>query len=797
MGRMLESVRGALRGFRHRRVVAVTIILTLTLGIGANSAIFSMVDAVLLRPLPYPAPDRLVTVYELNRGLKQATQLVAPVRLEEWNRANRSFTGLAGSYFENMTDTTGALPERVEAMRVSPRFFSVLAVPAAIGRTFTPQEDLFGGPRAIVLSDAFWRKRFNGDPAAVGRQLVLTGVSHTIVGVMPASFQYPTATTEMWTPAQFAGSMMRERRARLYLTVGRLVPGVTLELAEADLTGIQTRLGEQFADTDRGWGASMVPLNEEKVGDVRRSLWFLFAAVALVLLAACGNVACLLLADATRREHEVAVRLALGASRATVIRQLLTEGFVLAMIGAALGLLAARWGIDVLRRTATHLPQVDAIRVDGRLVLFTIVVGALTTILCALAPALEATKADPASALTRGGRGHIGGRRLAQRALVATQAAVAIILLAGAGLLIRSFVRLQQVSPGFDPANVLTFRMSASWAEPAAAVIGRQARTLARLEAIPGVASAAVSQAMPAGVSFPPGQFAIVGRDTTERLFSHGRSVSGSYFRTLHIPMLQGATCSSDPAAPSSSKALVTLAFADQFFSGTSPIGHAVTAPGLPTGQKVEITGIVGDVREGGLMHPAEPLIYWCGYSPYWPDAHFVVRTEPSHPVTLAAIRGALLEIEPKRALYSVRSLSEALSDSVSQQRLTTVLLSLFAATAVLLAGVGLYGALSQLVAARRREIGVRMALGARAGQILATVVGQAAAVTGIGILVGLGGALALARFMATLVFGVAVRDPLTFAIVPLVLLAVATVAAIVPARRAAAIDPMDALRED
>jgi len=337
--------------------------------------------------------------------------------------------------------------------------------------------------------------------------------------------------------------------------------------------------------------------------------------------------------------------------------------------------------------------------------------------------------------------------------------------------------------------------MSASWAEPAAAVIGRQARTLARLEAIPGVEAAAVSQAMPAGVNFPPGEFMVVGRDTTERLFAHSRAVSSSYFRTLRIPMLQGTTCSADPAAPLSTKALVTRAFADQFFPAANPIGHALTAPWLPSGHKVEIIGIVGDVREGGLMHAAEPLIYWCGYSPYWPDAHFVVRTGPSRPVSVATIRAALLEIEPKRALYSVRALTETLSESVSQQRLTMVLLAAFAATAVLLAAMGLYGVLSQLVAARRREIGVRMALGARAAQIVASVAGQAAAVTGVGICVGLGGALALARFMTTLVFGIATHDPLTFIIVPSVLAAVATVAALVPARRAATTDPMEALR--
>jgi predicted permease len=790
---MLAQLAAAARIVSHRRAAALTVILTLTLAIGANSAIFSAVDAVLLRALPFPAPDRLVVVNELNPGLKQAVQLVAPVRLEEWHRANRSFDGLAGSYFENMTDTTGDTPARVEAMRVSPRFFSVLGVPAALGRTLAPDEEVFGGPQAVVISDAFWRTRRNGDPDVVGQSILLAGVRRTIVGVMPPSFRYPTTTTEAWVPAQMTGGLGRERRARFYQTVGRLKPGVATEQAEADLTGIQGRLAEQFPETDRGWSARVMSLKEEEIGGIRGSLWLLFAAVSLVLVAACGNIACLMLAEAARREHEIAVRFALGASRAAVMRQLLTEGLVLTIVGASFGLIVARWGIDALRQAASQLPRIDTVRMDARLVVFTIAISALTTTLFALAPALQTTKRDTSEALARGGRTQAGGRHLAQRALVAAQVALAIVLLAGAGLLIRSFASLQRISPGFESANVLTFRMSASWAENANAVVARHARTVARLQQIRGVEAAAVSQAMPAGLDFPPTELRIAGRDSREPIFAQARIVSSSYFQTLHIPMLQGETCSGQPTGPAATKALVTRAFVDRFFPSENPIGRAVIAPN----STLDIIGVVGDVRERGLAHDAEPLVYACGYSGYWPDAVFVIRTNPARPVSLSTIRAALAEIEPARAVYGVHALDEVFADAISERRLNTALLTLFAATTLLLAAMGLYGVLSQLVAARRREIGVRMALGARASQILGSVVGQAATVTGAGIAAGLAGAFVLARFMTTLVFGISARDPLTFALAPVVLSVVAGVAAFVPARRAATTDPMQVLRQD
>jgi len=464
-------------------------------------------------------------------------------------------------------------------------------------------------------------------------------------------------------------------------------------------------------------------------------------------------------------------------------------------MGAAAGLLVAYWGIAALRTAAAELPRVADVRLDLRLVMLTFAAGVATTLLFALTPALQATRLDVADALARGGRGYIGGRQRVQRMLVAGQIALAIVLLVGAALLIRSFERMQHVSPGLDPEHVLTFRMSAQWSERADAVVQRQARTIARLNALPGVESSAFSQLVPAGVTIPPGEFQIVGRDPSERTFAIGRSVSAGYFRTLHIPILAGDTCSSDPSTPPFSKVLVTRAFVDRFFASENPIGHAMTWSSMPPDLRGEIVGVVGDVTENGLLSGAPPVVYWCTYNPYWPDPYFLVRTASSRPASIADIRAALREIEPHRAMYAVRPLNELIAASTSQRRVNTILLTLFASTALLLAAMGLYGVLSQLVASRTREIGVRMALGARAGQILALVARQAAAVTALGIAAGLAGGFALARLMGTLVFGISPRDPLTFVAVPILLACVAAVTAYVPARRAARLDPVDALR--
>ena len=788
---MLHEVRAAVRSVARRRGLAAAVILTLALGVGANSAIFSVIDAVLLKPLPYPDSDRLMTVYESNAARRDLTSLVAPVRLEEWNRMNRSFEALAGSYFENVTDTSGPLPERIEAMSTSPRFFTVLGTPAALGRTATPQEEQLGGPAVVVISDSLWRTRFHAEPSAIGRTMTLGGRQRTVIGVMPPSFRYPSATTQAWVPAQLPAVLMtRVREARFYRGIGRLKSGVTPEQAAKDLTAVQHRLALQFPQTDSGWSAAVSPLKEEQIGGVRRSLWLLFGAVSLLLVAACGNVACLLLADAARRQHHVTVRFALGADRWTVVRQLLLEGLLLAVSGSLVGLLLASWGVHALRTAASDLPRAAEMTVDARLVAFTLTLSVATTVLFALAPALQATRHDLARRL--GARTQVGGRQLLTRLLVGAQVSLAIILLVGAGLLIRSFARLQQTSPGFDPHDVLTFRMSAAWSERPEAVGRRQQRTLQRLSEIPGVTAAALNSMLPAGADVPPSEFKIAGRATTEPIFAVIRMVSADYFKTLRIPMLQGDTCRDDPRPEAPPKVVVTRAFAARFFPRENPLGHRVV-----TRVPAEIVGVAGDVRERGIARRAEPTIYLCGLIRFWPDPYFIVRTDPSRAVTMGTIRQALREIEPQRAVYGAAPLDEALAETRAQPRLNMWLLGLFAGTALTLALVGLYGMLAQFVSQRRRELGLRIALGARPGQVIGQVMKHGASVLVVGIGLGVAGAFALTRLMTALVFGISTHDLITFVAVPVVLAATALAATLLPARRAVRIDPVQALRED
>jgi putative ABC transport system permease protein len=735
----------------------------------------------------------LVAVYETNASQGRLKSQTAIVRVREWSAQAQSFEGFAGSYFENVTDTTGTQPERVAAMRTSERFFSVLGVAALIGRTPTLEEETAGGPAIVVLSYRMWQGRFNSDPVVIGRTVVLGGVPRTVIGVMPASFRYPTAETDAWIPAQVGASLAGLRQARFWTTFARMRLGRTLEQAQQDLAAVQAHLSQQYPATDKGWTATIFPLQQEQVGDLGRSLWLMFGAVALVLLTACGNIALLLLADAARREDDITVRFAMGASRRRIVAQHIAEGLLLALAGAATGLLIAQWGIEALRSTASAiLPRADELQVDGRLIVFTLTVGVTTTILFALGPALLATRPGILARVTHSVRGGVGPYKALQRILVAGQIALAVILLVGAGLLIRSVFGLQQVSPGFNAQRVLAFRMSATWSERPDAVASRQMRTLEKLKQVPGLTAVALSTIVPATASadYTPAAFGIVGRPREETQLALVRQVSADYFRTVNIPVLQGETCRDDPQAAQTARLLVNRTFATRFFKGENPVGRSIVlrAPN-------QIIGVVADARERNVAEEPPAVVYTCGLMPFYPDPYFLVRVDDARPATMTMIRAALKEIEPQRAVYAATTIAAALGETTAQSRLVTILLSLFAAIALMLVVIGVYGLLAQFVTQQRREIGLRMALGAQPRQVFTQVVRHSVTLTIAGVLIGMAGAFALSRVMSSLVFQVSPRDPVTFAVAPAILGFIIGAATVLPARRAAKVDPIVALR--
>ena len=792
-------MRSVYRSLLKRPAFFCGVVFTLTLGIGANSAIFSVIDAVLLKPLPYPNGDRLMALFESNPRKKLPHESPAPVRIEEWSRMSQSFTSISGAYTENLAETSGALPEMLVAARVSPRFFSVLGTPPLIGRTFSPEEDLPNGPPAVILSERLWRRRFGAGPGVAGKALRIGNYGYPIIGVMPDSVRFPSADVDLWTPAKFPPVIMRARDARWETALGRLKEDSTMRSAQADLSAVQARLAEQFPATDANWSPIVEPLKEETVGGVRKSLWILFGAVSFVLLITCANVACLLLAQAHRREREIAVRFSLGARRGQVIRGLLLEAFCLAVPGCLLGLAVSLAATGVFRRAAAILPRADEIRLDWRIVLFTLSLSLLTALLFGLIPALRSARSEVAGMWAQTSRSQIGGRHRIQRVLVSAQVALAIVLLVGSGLLIRSLARLGQVSLGFDPQHVLAFRISASYAETNnwPQLTQRLNRTLEALRTIPGVASAALTFALPGGGQAYISQYHIIGQDTEtegKKVFAEEESVTPDFFGLLGIPILSGNTgrISFDPKAQAT--ALVSRSFADRYFPGQSPTGQYLRVGDYPN--TLQIVGVAGDIRKHGYAHDPGPIVYWCGLSNN-PSPEFLVKSA-GDPLRLSeAVRQRIHAMEPNRAVYDVKRLSDYVSSTLTDRRFQMILLSSFAATALLLAAIGLYGVTSFLVSLRTREIGLRAALGATPARIFAQILREGALVTAAGIAFGIAAALALTRYLASFLFGIGATDPITFVAVPLLLAGVSGIALWWPARRATNIDPMEALRQD
>jgi len=795
----MRAVLTTYRSLLKRPAFFLAVVFTLTLGIGANSAIFSVIDAVLLKPLPYPGADRVMALFESNQRQKMPHESLAPAQIEEWNGMNQSFSAIAGGYMENVAETSGELPEMLVNARVSARFFSVLGTPPLVGRTFSPEEDLFNGPSAAVISEHLWRRRFAANPAVIGKLLRVGPYGYPIIGVMPDSVRFPAPNVDFWTPAKFPPVVMRAREVRWESAIGRLQEGTTPQAAQADLAAAQARLGEQFPATDANWTPIVEPLKEETVGGVRRSLWILFGAVSFVLLITCANVACLLLAQAHRREREIAVRFSLGARRDQVIRELLLEAFCLAIPGCLLGLATSFGAASVFRHAASILPRAVEIHLDWRIVLFTLSLSLVTAVLFGLVPALRSTRGEVAGMWAQSSRSQIGVRHSIQRTLVSAQVALALVLLVGSGLLIRSFARLTRISLGFDPERVLALRISGSFAETTnqAGLAQRLNQSLEALRTLPGVTSAALTMTVPGNGQAFTQQFHIAGQDTESQgrqVFADEEGVSPDYFNLLGIPILAGNTCriSLDPKAQHT--ALVSRSFADRYFPGQNPIGHYIQEGSYPL--RYLVIGVVSDIRKHGYERDPQPTFYWCGL-PTSPFPEFLLKTS-GEPLRLAeAVRLRVRQADPNRAVYDIQRLGDYVSSTLTERRFQIALLGSFAAMALLLSAVGLYGVTSFLVSLRTREIGLRAALGATPSRIFAQILREGGVMTGIGIVFGVAAALALTRYIGSLLFGVAPTDPITFVAVPMLLACVSAVALWVPARRATDIDPMEALRQD
>ncbi|HEX7359721.1 MAG TPA: ABC transporter permease [Bryobacteraceae bacterium] len=791
----LANLRSAFRFMRRSPGFSAIIIVTLALGIGANSAVFSAINAVLLRPLPYPEPGELVVLHQYNRTKNNPPNPIAPVRLEEWNKDNSTFQAIAGSYTQSVSEASGSSPERLVLADVTPRFFQVLGISPELGRDFTPAEEHFGGPHAVLISDRLWHRLFHADPHVLGKTLRFDSFSVPIVGVLPPSFHFPDKDVDIWSPVPMDAPIVQDRSFTWFTGIGRIKPGVTVARARADLDTVQARLARQFPKTDKNLMAEIQPLKETVVSGSRRSLWILFGAVTLLLLIACTNIAALLLSRTTRRAHEISIRYALGASRGSIIAQLLTEAFVLAIAGSVLGLGIAAAAIRVFHSMAKALPRVDQITLDWQLVLYTLGCALVATLLCALVPALIASRRSISSTLSSISRTQVSARAPLQWTLVGVQVALAVILLVGAGLLLRSFQELGRVSPGFDPNHVLTLRISGNYAETnnQKKMLQSRKRMLDGIAAVPGVESAAISASVPGATSGYPVDVKVTGAAVSpdRKITANEELVYGPYFKTLRIPILAGSTCKEDKLWAT---AVVNRSFVETYFPNQTVIGRHLTITAVDP--KPEIVGVVGDAREDGLNQAPVPTFYWCSPNSN-PSPYFLIRTH-GKPLALAnTLRRKIHQVAPSRSVFDVMPLKQHLYESDSEARFRTLLLSLFALTAISLAALGIYGTLSYLVALRQREIGLRMALGALPGQIRNRFLVQGLSVSLVGCIAGLALAASLSRLLASMLYDVSRLDPLTYAAVAIGVLAVAALASAVPAGRAAHLDPMQVLRQE
>ena len=806
MGTLMQDLKYGMRVLRKSPGFAAAAILVLALGIGANTAIFSVVNAVLLRPLPLEDPDRLILVWHTPPaksfpGIK--TFSVSPANYLDWQKQNHVFENMAALGRPSMNLTGGAQPESLTAGAVTADFFSVMKSAPILGRGFSAGEDQPGHDKVVVLGYAFWQSHFGSNKNALGQKLTLDGEAYSVIGVMPPTFDFPPSA-QLWVPLTWTDKDRAVRGDHNYIVAARLKPGVDLKQAQAEMDTISGRLQQQYPVDNAGWGAVVVPLREELVGELRPALLVLLGAVAFVLLIACANVANLTLAKTWGRRKEIAIRTVLGASRGRVLRQVLSETVLMSLAGGALGVLLARVIVSlIVANFSDDLPRFWEIGVDGSVLAFTLAISIFTGVIAGLAPAWRLTKANLNEAMKQGlskTDSDSGGNRT-RSVLVVSEVALSLVLLIGAGLMIRSLWKLRSVNPGFDSHNVLTMKLTlpeAKYTEQ-----HQQAefynQVLERVRVLPGVESAGAISFLPlTGGSIQP--FSIEGQPVLPMADQPAvavREIAAGYLRSMHVPLLSGRDISDADTADRPAVVLVSESFARRFWPHDNPLGKHLTLTFFP-GIVREVVGVVGDVKQGGLDRDrGRETIYNALPQIRRTIMRFVVRTSVPPTSLVSAVTNAVHQVDPDEPVLKVETMEDVVNASLFQQRFSMLLLAAFAGLAVLLAAVGIYSVLAFAVRRRVREIGIRMALGAQIGDVLRMILYDGMRPALIGVAIGLAGALALGRVVSTLIYGVSASDPATYLAVSGLLAAVAFVASVIPALRAAKVDPMTALRDE
>ncbi|HKW34145.1 MAG TPA: ABC transporter permease [Candidatus Acidoferrum sp.] len=811
---LTRDIRYGLRALRSNPGFSVVAILTLALGIGANTAIFSVIDSVLLRPLPYADPDRLVMVWEDLQG-SNPHNTVSPPDFLDWGQRNAVFSGMAGLFDQHANLTGNGQPREVVLQDVTANFFSILGVSPILGTGFTAENGQPGHDDVLVLSYGFWKERFGGDSSIIGKTITLNGHPLIVVGVASEGFDWfikdsslTGAKPQMWTPWIIPNRFHDRKNVGRFMTVvARLKPAATVQQAQVQMNTIAAQIAQEFPDFNGNWSANVVPVREQISGDLRSALWILFGAVGFVLLIACANVSSLLLARAAAREREMAIRTAVGASRWRIAFQLLTESVLLAVIGGGIGLTLAVWGTNaLLAASPRNLLDLRSVSIDTRILAFAAGSTLLAGLVFGFLPSFVSVHSGVAKALKEGGRGSSAGsgRGMARSAFVVMQMCLALVLLAGSGLLIRSFIRLVGVDPGFDSNHLLTFKVTLPGLK-----YGTDAKCqaffqelLPRLSHLPGVRSVTMN-------SFPP--LTGLGAATAVRLLSQPprslkdlpdtevRVVGPNYFSTMGIPLRAGRTFNEDELAQARHVAIINQAFADKYLSGVNPLGQkaVIYMKSLEESGNTpsEIIGVAGDVRQIGLDTPSEPTVYWPHPELVYNGMTILIRTSNDPLALVSAARNELQQMDPEQPMAAVTTMEQLLGDSLARSRFTMLLLGIFAALALVLASVGIYGVIAYGVTQRTQEFGIRIALGAEGRDVLRLVLGQGTRLVLLGIVLGVVLALALGKFLATLLYGISPADPLTFGGVAFLLAVVALAACYLPARRATRVDLIETLR--